>query len=194
MRLIPASLLCFGMLALGACTTIAAAPAGPLMVGRTQVTLERTWSDVSAIVPGKTAKVKVLTLDGPALNRVYVTDGLLPGDTMLKAVSKESPMPALRAGMNATERMEFVADSVTAMGYQRVETARPRSAQLAGQPAVRFDLAARTSDGLMISGAAVAAEVAGKTYLVLYLAPAEHYFQATLPDVERLMNSALPGA
>lgn len=175
---------------LAACTPITKAPAGPLSLGTTQATLSRDWSDITAVVPGKTNKVRVLSIDGPLLNRLYVTDGLAPGDALIKAAVKERPTPTIRAGMTTAERIEFIADSVSAMGYQRVETQRPKPARFADQSAVRVDLTARTPEGLEIKGVAQIAEVAGKTYAIVYLAPAEHYFAATLADAERVISSA----
>lgn len=172
------------------CASIARAPAGPLKVGATKVALTRDWNDVTPLLPGQVKKVRVLSIDGPLLNRLYITDGLGPGDRLIKGVAKEKPTPTLRVGMTSAERMEFVADSVAAIGYQRVETVKPRPVRFDGQPGIRFDLTARTPEGLNVAGTAQAAEVAGKTYVVLYLAPAEHYYAATLADVEQVMTSA----
>ena len=36
-------------------------------------------------------------------------------------------------------------------------------------------------------------EQAGKTYVLLYLAPAEHYYDATLAEVEAIIGSAKLG-
>lgn len=194
MRSFPPVLAVVALLALAACSSISKAPAGPLKVGDSRVTLGRDWSDVSVLLPGQTKKVKVLSIDGPLLNRLYVTDGLAVGESLVKAPAKEKPTPKLRAGMNSSERMEFVADSISAMGYQRVATAKPRPAKFGGGSAVRFDITARTDDGLDVLGTGLAAEANGKSYFVLYLAPAEHYFQAALPEVEKVMASAGPAA
>jgi hypothetical protein len=194
MRALRSLLAAGGLLALAACTSITAVPPGPMHVGATQVTLGRQWSDISPVMAGGLKKVRVLSIDGPLLNRLYVTDGLAEGESLIKPPAKEKPTPRLRAGMNSSERMEFVADSIAAMNYQRVETAKPRPAKFGDQTAVRFDITARTDDGLDVMGTALAAEVGGKSYFVLYLAPAEHYYQAGLAEVEQVMASARPGA
>jgi hypothetical protein len=95
--------------------------------------------------------------------------------------------------MSATERMEFVADNLTVAGYQRVESTRPRPAKFTDTDAVRFDLTAKTADGLDVNGTAEVAEVDGNFYAIIYVAPAEHYFAATLPEVEKVMASVRPG-
>lgn len=189
------TLAAFGMLALlAACQTFTLAPAGAYApAAGYQLTLGRPWSDVSSLSAGANPAVKLLSIDGPLLDRLYVVNGLSPGDFIVKAQAKDKPTPTVRAGMTVMDRIEFVADSVSAMDYERVETARPRPAQFGGHDAVRFDLSARTKEGLDISGTAVAAEVNGKVYVILYLAPTEHYFAAYLPEVESIMASARLG-
>jgi hypothetical protein len=186
-----AGLIATGVLLAG-CAAITSAPPGPARVGGTEMTLGRQWSDVSILMPGRSKKVRVLSIDGPLLNRLYVSDGLSPGDYLIRPVQKERPTPMIRTDMTVTERIEFVTDSISAMDYQRVEASRPRPAVLDGSPAVRFDISAKSQDGLDISGAALASEVRGMTYVVIYLAPAEHYFEATLGEVESIMASVRP--
>ncbi|MDO8322524.1 MAG: hypothetical protein Q7T23_06225 [Phenylobacterium sp.] len=178
-------------LALAGCATVTAAPAGLFQAGdRQEVTLGRMWSDITPIMLNRGKKVRVLSIDGPLLNALYVGSGLVPGDNIVRSYVKERPTPLMRAGMSASERLEFVSDSVAAMGYQRVELVRPRAALLGGAPGARFDLNASTSEGLEIKGTGIVAEVSGKLYLTVYLAPAEHYFQASLPEVESILASA----
>ncbi len=179
---------------LAACTTVTSAPAGSFKVGEGyQVTLDHEWSDISQIMNGRPKNVRLLSLDGPMLNRLYLTDGLATGDFLVKPTAKEKPTPTYQKGMAPTELVEFVADSVSALDYQRVETTGLRPTKLAGADGLRFDIKAKTREGLEISGAAAVAEAGGRLYVILYLAPQEHYFQATLPDVERVMTSASRG-
>lgn len=194
MKALRAILPALAALSLAACATITPAPAGPLKVGSgANVTLGRQWSDISLVMPGRHKKVRVLSIDGPLLNRLYLTDGLAPGDYLIKPLAKERPMPLVRADMSATERMEFVTDSISAMDYQRVALAKPRPAKLGAASGVRFDVSAQTAEGLEIKGVATVAEIGGKIYVILYLAPAEHYFAATLPEAEAVMASARVG-
>ncbi len=177
-------------LALAACAAVSEEGPGPYRVGKgPTVTLGRTWSDISGIISYRPRQVRMLSVDGPYLNRLYVTDGLKPGDRLVKPVRKEQPTPVVRADMTVSEKIEFVVDTV-ALEYQRVEARAPRPHRLDGAEAVRFDLVARTSEGLDVAGTAMVAEKAGKLYVLLYLAPAEHYYGALLPEVEKVMASA----
>jgi hypothetical protein len=177
-------------LALAACASIAEVPAGPYAMGDGKtVTLHRSWSDVSAFLPQRQKKVRVLSIDGPALNQLYLAQGLAPGEGLLKPVSKEHRVPVYRADLSPTELVEFVADTLSALGYERVQSSKLAPARLVGADGLRFEIQALTKDGLEMSGLAQVAETNGKLYLALYLAPTEHYFAATLPDVDAILSA-----
>jgi hypothetical protein len=179
-------------LMLSACSSIGTAPAGPMKVGGGHtVTLGRSWADISAILPQRQNNVRVLSIDGPMLNRLYLAQGLEDGQGLIKAKSKEKRVPTYRKDMSPTELVEFTADTVAALGYQRVETEKPRPATFGTLDALRLDIKAMTDSGLEIAGTAQLARQGDKLYVVLYLAPAEHYFAATLPEVESLLKSAV---
>lgn len=183
------------MLLTAGCVTIQDAPAGAYAVGTSySVTLGREWSDATAAQLNRSPKVRLLTVDGPLLNRLYLSEALAPGDFIVRRTTKERPTPTYRAGSSPTELVEFVADSVSALEFQRVETAGLRPAKFGGSDALRFDIAAQTKEGLEIAGAAEVAEIAGKLHVILYLAPKEHYFAATLTEVESVMGSVKRGA
>jgi hypothetical protein len=182
------------LLGVAGCAGVTSTPAGPMKLGGGQVTLGREWSDISQIMPARSKKVRLLSIEGPLLNRLYLTEGLIAGDYMIKAAAKERPTPTVRTDMSVSEEIEFVADSVSAMDYLHVETSHPRPLKFGAAPGVRFDIAASTKDGLEIRGVgAVARGAKGQIYVILYLAPAEHYFDATLADVESVIASAQAG-
>jgi hypothetical protein len=177
--------------ALSACATIVSAPAGPYQVaGGYSVDLGRQWSDMSGVTMNRGKKVRMLSIDGPLLNRLYLVDGLAPGEFIVKPVSKQQLTPTYRTGMSPTELVEFVADSAAALDFQRVETSGLRPVSFAGGDGMRFDLGAQTKEGLDMAGTAVVAERDGKLYVTLYLAPREHYYATYLPEVEKVLASA----
>ena len=181
-------------LGLSACATVTLIPAGAYAVGGQSVTLGRSWSDISIIMWGRPKNVRLLSIDGPLLNRLYIADGLASGQFLVKPVKKERPTPTWKAGMSPNEQVEFIADSVAALDYQRVETSGLRPAKVGATDGLRFDIAAKTAEGLDISGIAQVVESGGKLYLILYLAPSEHYFGAQKAEVEGIMTSARIGA
>ncbi len=95
-----------------------------------------------------------------------------------------------RLGTRQGDFAEFVTDTVAALGYKRVETSKLRAAKFGASSGVRMDLSAKTENGLDMKGTAEIATANGKLYLVLYIAPAEHYYAATLPEVESVLASA----
>lgn len=190
-RLMRAAAIGAALVFTASCSSISAVPPGPLQLGAGhQARLERQWSDVTALMPQRQKGVRVLTVDGPLLNRLYLAQGLEPGQGLIRGASKEKPAPAYHADMSVTEQVEFITDSIAALGYQRISTSRLRPAVFGGQEALRFDFSALTESGLEISGTTQVAQSAGKLYAIIYIAPSEHYFAAYLPDVESLLNSA----
>jgi len=172
---------------LAGCSPITLAPAGAYKVGAGTVTLDRPWNDISGLWVGRPDKVRLLSLDGPLLNRLYVTDGLVSGDAIVRSPRRETRTPVYADAMSVTEQVEFVGESVTALGYERVATSGVRPVELNGQRAVRFDIEAATGEGLDIRGIGQAAKRDGKLYVAIYLAPAEHYFEAARSSAENAM-------
>lgn len=180
-------------LALSGCAVVTEAPAGAFALGPAhQVTLGRTWSDVGLLL-GAPRNVKVLSVDGPWLDRLYLTQGLAPGEGLLRRVSREQRVPVFRADMSPREQVELVTDSLAQLDYVRVEAGALRPAQFAGARALRFDITAATKDGLEVAGAAQVAVVGGKLFVQLYVAPKEHYFGSLLAEVEAVFASGRPG-
>ena len=176
-------------LALSACETVTLAPAGAYAVGKgSGVTLSRAWSDFTPISGLK--KVRMLSIDGPLLNRLYLSEGLVTGDYVVQPTNRrEATTPIYDASMSVTEQVEFVANSVTAMSYERVATSGVRPVQVNGQRGVRFDIEAATTEGLVIKGLGQAVKADDKLYVAIYLAPGEHYFAESRAAAEATMDS-----
>ncbi len=178
--------------ALSACSPITLAPAGAYRVGSGHsVTLDRPWNDVSGVWAGRPPKVRLLTLDGPQLNRLYLTEGLTEGDAIARVQRREAHAAVYADAMSVTEQVEFIAESVGALGYERVTTSGVRPVTVDGERAVRFDIEAATSEGLNIRGIGQAAKRNGKLFVAIYLAPAEHYFEAARVSAETAMGGAV---
>ncbi len=170
-------------------------PAGKLAVGSSySVTLDRNWSDVSKLFYIHAPKVKILSIDGVLLNRLYVSDGLSPADPLMinpaQADSTNNPAPRGKADMSLSEQMEFVAASVTALDYQKVTTLDPKPVTIGANKGVRFEFTAKTTDGLDMHGLAQAVSKGGLSYYIVYIAPEEHYYQASLANATAAMDSA----
>lgn len=169
-------------------------PAGKFTAGGpSSVTLDRDWADVTKLFGHHADKVKILSIDGVLLNRLYVSDGLAATDPLmvspLQGDDSNHPAPRGKADMSLSEQMEFVARSVAALDYQKVETSNPQPVTIGANKGVRFEFTARTAEGLNIKGLAQAVPVKGLSYYVVFIAPAEHYYDANLKNATAAMDS-----
>lgn len=187
---LPAAVLGLALASLAACSPISLAPAGVYSVGGApSVTLDRPWNDVSALWIGKPRKMRLLSLDGLLLNRLYLSEGLVDGDFIVRPARREATTPIYSADMSITEQVEFIANSVTALDYERVETSAVRPLEVAGERAVRFEITAQTKEGLNIRGLGQVLKRDEKLFVAIYLAPAEHYYEASRGAAEAAMSS-----
>jgi hypothetical protein len=92
--------------------------------------------------------------------------------------------------MSLSEQIEYVGRAVSELGYLNVETASPKPVTLSGTKGVRFEMTMRTKEGLNVKGLAQAASKGGKSYYILYLAPAEHYYAANVANAVAVMDTA----
>lgn len=172
------------------------APAGQLALGSSSVKLDRDWTDVTKstyVYTARGPKVHVLTIDALTLNTMMVSEGLSPSDPLTINVTtgdtKSHPSLRGKADMSLSEQMEFVAESIAQTGYNKVETNNPQPVTVDGVKGVRFELTGVTKAGLNIRGLAQAVSKGGLNYYVVYLAPGEHYYDASLKNVTAVMDS-----
>ena len=174
-------------------------PAGKFTAGGpSSVTLDRDWADVTKVFGHHADKVKVLSIDGVLLNRLYVSDGLAATDPLMVDATTgdttEHPAPRGKADMSLSEQMEFVSRSVGVLDYQKVETRNPQPVMIGAAKGIRFEFTARTTEGLDMQGLAQAVSSKGLSYYVVYIAPAEHFYGANLKNATAVMDSVkLPG-
>ena len=178
-----------GSVLLAGCATVKLAPAGVYKTERAfAVTLRRPWSDMTGMLAPRPPGVHLLTMDGPALNQLYLAS-LDPGASLFRHADRDTPAVTYRADMSDTELVEFVIDSLAVTYHEPQSTAlRPQS--LAGAAGVRFDISANTPAGLNMSGTALAARARDKLNLMIFLAPAEHYYGAFAQEIEAIITSA----
>lgn len=176
--------------ALSGCATSSLVPQGSYTAnGAFRVTLQRPWSDLTNYMMPRPPGVRLLSIDGPMLNRLYLAT-IDPGGSLVRPRDRDTPRPTYRADMGDTEIVEFIVDCV-AVEFQSPESSALRPQSFGALPGVRFDLSSRTEAGLDIAGTALAARGANdKLNAMLYLAPCEHYYAQLLPDVEAAFASA----
>jgi hypothetical protein len=189
--------LLIGALAIGAAacasTSTRSGVIGTFRVGTSYtLTMGEKWADISLLATGATTGVRWLTIDGPNLNSLYATPGLREGQSMIRQIGsrKENPLPAYRPGMSQRELVEMVVDTLAFIGYADPEATNLRPQKFGEVDGVRFEVGMRSSRGLDMTATALIAESNQRAYLLLFFAPSEHYFAATLPEVDKVFASA----
>jgi hypothetical protein len=168
------------------------APKGDFNGGQ-KVTLDRDWSDVSNIYVSNNKKTRMLTLDGFALNRLYISDGLGPNDPFLigpQGNRASDPAPVGGENPSLSEQISYMERAIATLGYLAVEAKSPKPVDLGGVRAVRFELSMRTKEGLNYKALAQATTHKGKAYYILYLAPEVHYYDLSLKNAVAAMDTA----
>jgi hypothetical protein len=161
-------------------------------LGTFNITLPREWSDITFMLPNRPRNLRMLSIDGPLLNRLYLAS-LMPGESLLRPRDRDTPRPTFRTDMSDSELVEFVVDCV-AVEYQSPAASALRPQTFAGQPGVRFDVSAQTAEGLNISGTSLVARANNRLHMLLFLAPSEHYYGAMLPEIETIFAGATPAS
>ncbi|MDW8480127.1 MAG: hypothetical protein RML12_10505 [Xanthomonadales bacterium] len=138
--------------------------------------------------------VWVLTRDGPAFNLLVVADRLGPGRHLFSGArrSEREGGAVVRPGLGWLDLPELFADALAGEGFVGVEpTGTPEPVSWRGRRALRFELRLADEEGLAYRALGVAAldERQRLSYL-LYLAPAEHFFERDRPAVEAILGGA----
>jgi hypothetical protein len=178
--------LCLGA---GACASAHQARARYEVDDAFAVRLDRPWADITRAANLPSEQVRLLTIHGVALDQLYLAGGLEPGESLV-APSRGREHPVYRDDFSRTELVEFLSDSLGAMGYVRIATRNVRPAFLARAEGVRFDVDMQTTDGLGMSAMALASQSGDGLNLILFIAPKEHYFPMLAPEIERMLIAA----
>jgi hypothetical protein len=175
--------------ALMACApTLTAAPPGLFQPKRgVAVELRSAWTHIPPELNDVTTG-SVLTRHGLALNRIDIIR-LRPGQSIVRAPSYVEA-PRFRTGMSEPELVGLVTASLQRLEYTDVRTENVRPHTLAGAPGVRFDIHGKYPSGLNLRGDAVLAQAHDELNLILFLAPAAHYYEASANEVEQIIQSA----
>jgi len=132
----------------------------------------------------------VWTIDGLGLNELRFLTGIAPGNPMMtiSGVNRKD-MIAYDTTMLPNDVMDMVSGTLGKAGYQQVRPDGLRPVPFGSTPGFRFDLSLTTKDGLLMKGTALTAQRDGKLDVILFLAPAEFYYERYVPTVERVFGS-----
>ncbi len=175
------------------CTLISACGGGRLVqpgiadAGGIVVTTPMAWSRFTF------SRYQIWTIDGIPLNRLYFIPMIRDGEHVFleRRASKRRPDgPVFRRGMRPDEIRDLVLDAFSEGGAVGVASSELKPARFGDHDGLRFDFQASTDTGLLYRGQALAAEHDGGLALVVWMAPAEYYFDRDAARVSQLLDSA----
>jgi len=181
-------------LAVAACEPYKVVATGAQSIGP-DMTVSKTKAWVQILPPhAPKGPDQVWTLDGLGLNALMIYGGVKDGQTLLKVQGekKEQP-PAFTSGMDGLELQELVGATISRAlaGGVAVEPLSLTPATFMGAPGFATEFAFPNTDGLDMRGYAEGANIDGKLYLLLFVAPRIHYYAKDLEEVRAIAHSAI---
>lgn len=133
------------------------------------------------------------TQDGFVLNRLDFAGDIAPGEPIFKERRKrEQPMPKFEADMLPTDWAELFESSFRIFyGVTEFNQRSLEPSTLGGADAVKLEFDyALPNDPLVRRGEARLAVHNGQLYMINFVAPELHYFDASIDEVRAIMDSA----
>jgi hypothetical protein len=134
-------------------------------------------------------KWEIWTVDGPGLEAVRFLKGLDDGEPLFRGRADAQKRMKFSKTMSPSELAELLVDGLTAAGAQRITVTNLGPQRFGSADGFRCELAFASRTGLEQRGLAVGAIVAGRLHLVLYTGARLHYYEAHLPEAEKIMQS-----
>lgn len=171
------------VLLLGGCASMVIGP-GPVQVIGLQTSTTLSWTPLY-----NSSNYGRWTIDGALLNDLTfrrIEDGrLLSGQRPSK--SQLETMPVFRSTMDDSGIRDLIVDEYRRLGAVDPQWTDLRPAALAGSDGIRFELRFSSRDGLIYRSLHLAAKREGTLYWVAFDAPAEHYWDLQVAEVESIM-------
>jgi hypothetical protein len=132
------------------------------------------------------------TLNGPLLDGLTFIGGLENDKRIVQQRRKaDRKVPNFRADMNPTEIAAMIESFYRIRaGSTRFEMTGLQPRNFLGRPGFQFDYTHLGGDEVERKGRAVGAIINNRFYLALFDAARMHYFDAGLPEFERIVESA----
>jgi hypothetical protein len=134
------------------------------------------------------------TMNGPLLDGLTFVGALDDGKRIVQQRRKaDRKVPNFSAGMTPQEIASMIESFYRIRaGSTRFEMTALQPRTFLGQPGFQFDYAHLGGDEVERRGRAVGAIIDRRFYLALFDATRMHYFDAGLPEFERIVESARP--
>ena len=133
------------------------------------------------------------TLNGPLLDNLTFIGGLRDNRPIVRFQRRSDwrQVPNFRSTMTADEIVSMIETYFRVRGGDvRFDTTALQPRSFLGHPGFQFDYTRLGTDEVERRGRAAAAVIDARLYLILFDAARMHYFQAGLPEAERIIDSA----
>jgi hypothetical protein len=132
------------------------------------------------------------TLNGPLLDSLSFIGGVKDDDRIVRERrSADRQVPKFRSNMTPPEITGMIESFYRIRaGSTEFNMTNLQPRQFLGQPGFQFDYDHLGGDEVERRGRAVGAVIDGRFYLILFDAAKLHYFDAGLPEFERIVESA----
>lgn len=160
--------------------------AGEAEILNIQIDTDLDWARMRA------TRMEQWTIDGAPLNQLNIISRVKPGEhVFLKARERKSRPdgPWFRPGMRPDEVRDIILDGLRGGGWVNVRASNLRPAKFGAVPALRFEIDLDNPSGLIYRGMVAAAENEGRLTLLVWLAPAEHYYGRDAAAVSKMLDS-----
>jgi len=171
--------------------TLVPAAATPVARNAMTVTPSVAWNRIPRS-PSDIAEEENWTANGPLLDTISFVGGLADGRPVVKQRRRASQqVPVFRGDMSPQDLVSMlesyhrIRDEVTLF-----ETTGVQPTTFLGSPGTRFDYQYVGADQLRRRGRAVMAIVEGRLYMIVLTAARSHYFDAALPELDRMTSGA----
>ena len=188
MKIIRSLVLGAAMAMLSGCATYSLIPANQTVdVGNgVKVSTEISWAKQD--LPNLSGTV--WTADGVELDALMFFTGVAEGKPLIKPDAvRTKELRLYKADMIPDDVMELLTSNFGHIGYEQIKTANLRPAPFGAAQGFRFDFDFVTKGGLQMKGEALAAQRGKALDLILFMAPAEYYYDRYAPTVEKVFGS-----
>lgn len=180
------ALLALALLLVAGCGGNRLQKAGDAAVFDLQLETQLDWARIRA------PRQEQWTIDGAPLNQLMILSRIKPREHVFLRAKERSWRPDgpwFRAGMRPDEVRDIVLDGLRGAGWANVEGRDLRPVRWGVTPGLRFELALDNPNGLVYRGLVTAAERDGRLTLLVWIAPAEHYYGRDAEAVGRMFDS-----
>lgn len=136
------------------------------------------------------ATMRYWTRNGTGLDELHFYTGIKSGQPLFRPAGKQPrDLAAFHARMTPNDIEDLTVASMEKNGFQHVRASALRPCPFGSAPGFCFDLQLANDQGLEMRGRAMAATREGVLDLLVFTAPAEHYFAELSPAMDRIFAS-----